>query len=154
VSRDGVLSILSLILGVALTVVVGAFSGFSTNPDRTAAFNSAHRELARIGATGTLEELQQQVYKLAQKYPGFGSPEPHPAIAIIKTYPLLLGTFSLGCLCLLRPKNKWIAAIFTPAAIVGYLIIGLDAALSLAGAALLAPILSATYVRIKRKIAP
>jgi len=152
--RNGALTLLSLVLALALAVVVGAFLGYSTNPDRTAAFDAAQMELARSGASGTLEELQKRQLELAQKHPSFNSQEPHAAIAILKWHPLLLGAFSLGLLCLFRPSMPWIAAVFVPAAAISYFVINLSAALSVLGALVLSLIWVAIYARYRKKVAP
>ncbi|MCK6430699.1 MAG: hypothetical protein L6Q72_16705, partial [Burkholderiaceae bacterium] len=114
-TRDGVLSLLALGLALAFSVVVGGFLGFSTNPDRTAAFDAAHMELAKSGASGTIEELQRRQLELAQKHPGFNSPNPPAPVAILKWHPLLLGAFSVVLLCAFRPSWRWATAVFDSA---------------------------------------
>ena len=152
--RDGILSLLSLGLALAFSLVIGGFLGFSTNPDRTAAFDAAHMELARSGATGTLEELQRRQLELAQKQPGFSSPDPLTPIAILKWHPLLLGAFGLVLLCVFRPSTRWTAAVFLPAAAVSYLVINVSAALGVLAATCLSLIWSAIYARLRKKVAP
>jgi hypothetical protein len=152
-SRDGVLSLLALGLALAFSVVIGGFLGFSTNPDRTAAFDAAHFELARSGASGSIEELQRRQLELAQKYPGFDSPNPPAPVAILKSHPLLLGAFSLVLLCAFRPSWRWTAAVFVPAAAAAYLVINLTAAIGVLAAAGVSLIWWAIYARFK-KVAP
>lgn len=154
VLRDGLLSLLSLVVALGLALVVGGFLGWSSNPDRTATFDAAHMELARSGASGTIEELQKRQYELAQKHPGFQSPDPPTAVAILKTHPWLLSAFSLPLLCLLRPSSAWIAAVFIPAAAVSYLVVGSTAALAILGAIVLSIIWSVSYARLRTKVAP
>ena len=152
--RDGLFSLMSLLLGLALALVVGSFMGWSTNPDRTAAFDAANMELARSGFSGTHEEIDKRRYELAQKYPGFNSPEPNTLIAILKWHPLLLGAFSLVLLSLFRPSIVWTTAVFVPTAVMSYLIINLNAALALLAAMVVSLIWSAAYARFRKKIAP
>jgi hypothetical protein len=154
VSRDWVLSLLSLGLAWVFAIVVGGILGYSTHPERTAAFDAAHMELARSGATGTIEELQRRQFELAQKYPGFNSPEPHRTIAILKWHPLLLGAFSLGFLCVFHPSTRSTAAVFLPAAAVSYLVINMTAAFGVLAAVGLSLLWSVIYARIRRKVAP
>jgi hypothetical protein len=152
--RDGVLTLLSLVLALVSAIVVGAFLGFSTNPDRTAAMDAAHMEMARSGVTGTLEELQKRQLELAQKHPGFDSPAPHTTLAILKWHPLLLGAFSFVLLCVFRPSRPWVVAVFLPAAAIAYLVINLSAALGVLGAMVLSLIWSAIYARLRTRAAP
>jgi hypothetical protein len=152
--RDGMLSLLSLGLALAFSLVVGGFLGFSTNPDRTAAFDAAHMELARSGASGTLEEIQRRQLELAQKHPGFNSPDPLTPVAILKWHPVLLGAFSLVLLCVFRPSTRWTAVVFIPAAAVSYLVINVTAALGVLAAAGLSLLWSAIYAHFRTKIAP
>lgn len=150
-SRNGVRSVLSLSLALVFALVVGGLFGFSTNPDRTAAFDAAQMELARSGASGTLEELQERQLGLAQKHPGFNSPEPHAAIAILKSHPLLLGVFSLGFLGVFRPSTRWTAAVFLPATAVSYVVINVTAALGVFAATALSLTWSAIYARLRKE---
>lgn len=148
--RDGVLSLLALGLALAFSIVIGGSLGFSTNPDRTAAFDAAHKELARSGASGTTEELQRRQLELAQKHPGFNFPNPPAPVAILKWHPLLLGAFSLVLLCMFRPSWRWTAAVFVPAAVVGYLVINLTAAVGVLAAAGVSLIWSAINARFRK----
>jgi hypothetical protein len=113
-----------------------------------------HMEMAQSGVSGTLEELQKRQFELAQKHPGFNSPAPHTAIAILKFHPLLLGVFSFGLLCVFRPSMSLIAAVFVPAAAVSYLVIGLGAALSVLGAMVMCFVWLVIYARFRRRVAP
>ena len=152
--RDAARSLLSLVLALTSALLTGAFLGFSTNPDVTAAFDAANMEMARSGFSGTQEEIEKRHLELAQKQPGFNSPKPHTTIAILKWHPFLLGLFSLGFLCVFRPSMQWIAVVFLPAAVVTYLVISLTASLTLLGALVLALMWSAIYARIRKKVAP
>jgi uncharacterized membrane protein (DUF106 family) len=152
--RDGWLSLLSLLLALALAFLVGSFLGWSSNPDKSAAFAAAHLEMARSGISGSLEELQKRQYELAQKQPGFDSPDPHITIAILKTHPSLLAVFSLVFLCLLRPSWAWAAVVFVPVTLATYFFIGVVAALSVLVALTLSIVWSFTYARLKKKSAP
>ena len=152
--RDVMRSVLSLGLALALALVIGGLLGFSTNPDRTAAFDAAQMELARSGASGSLEELQRRQLELAQKHPGFNSPDPATPVAILKWHPLLLGAFSLVLLCAFRPSPRWIAAIFLPAAAVSYVVINVTAAVGVLAAVGISLIWSAIYARLRKKVAP
>jgi Flp pilus assembly protein TadB len=152
--RSAFLSVLSLVLGLGVALVVGSFLGWSTNPDKSAAFAAAHLEMARSGVSGSLEELQKRQFELAQKQPGFNSPDPHATVAILKTHPLLLGVFSLLFLCVFRPSWLWTAIVFVPVAVAAYFLVAPTAAIGVLAAAVLSIIWSFTYARLRRKVAP
>ena len=153
-ARSAFLSLLALVLGLGAALVVGFFLGWSTNPEKSAAFATAHIEMARSGVSGSLEELQKRQFELAQKQPGFNSPDPHTTVAILKTHPLLLGAFSLLFLCVFRPSWLWTAIVFVPVAAATYFLVAPAAALSVLAAAVLSIIWSFASARFKRKVAP
>lgn len=153
-ARSAFFSVLSLVLGLAGALFVGSMLGWSSNPDKSAAFAAAHLEMARSGVSGSLEELQKRQFELAQKQPGFDSPDPHTSVAILKTHPLLLGAFSLLFLCVFRPAWRWTAIVFAPVAAAAYFLVAPAAAIGVIAAAALAILWFFAYARLRKKIAP
>src|SRR5690242_4781083 len=152
-ARSAFLSVLSLVLGLAVALVVGSMLGWSTNPDKSAAFAAAHLEMARSGVSGSLEELQKRHFELAQKQPGFNSPNPHTTVAILKSNPFLLGAFSLLFLCVFQPSWLWTAIVFVPVAAVIYFVVAPAAAVGVLAAGVLSILWSLAYARFRRKVA-
>jgi hypothetical protein len=153
-ARSAFLCVLSSVLGLAVALVVGSMLGWSTNPDKSAAFVAAHLEMARSGISGSLEELQKRQFELAQKQPGFNSPDPHTAVAILKSNPFLFGAFSLLFLCVFRPPWLWTAIVFGPVAAATYFLVAPAAAVSVLAAAVLSILWSLAYARVRGKVAP
>ena len=152
--RSAFLSVLSSVLGLAVALVVGSMLGWSSNPDKSAAFAAAHLEMARSGVNGSLEELQRRQFELAQKQRGFNSPDPHTAIAILKSNPSLFGAFSLLFLCVFRPIWLWTAIVFVPATVATYFLVAPTAAIGVLAAGLMSMLWSFVYARVRRKVAP
>jgi hypothetical protein len=153
-ARSAFLSVLSLVLGFVVALVVGSMLGWSTNPDKSAAFAAAHFEIARSGVSGSLEELQKRQFELAQKQPGFNSPDPHTTVAILKSHPFLLGAFSLFFLCVLRPSWLWTAIVCVLVAAATYFLVAPAVAVSVLAAGVLSILWSLAYARFRRKVAP
>jgi hypothetical protein len=154
-ARNATRSLLSLALALVLAIVVGAFSGWSDNPDRSAALAVAWREMAVAGVSARTEkELWKLHDEWAQRHPGFHSPQPSIPIAILKSNPYLMGIFSLGLLCLFRPSRAWIAGVFLPAAMLSYFVINLSQALGLILAVSVCLLASTLYAHRRQKFDP
>jgi hypothetical protein len=126
--------------------------GYYVNPDRSAAFAAAHKEMVLSGmGARTLGELQKIHHQLAQKYPGFDASDPPMAIAVLKSNPFFMGIFLLVFLGLFRPDIRSIFIVFLPVIIVVHLLVNYKAAASVLTAAVVAGIWSIAYVRIKKR---
>ncbi|MBV1915963.1 MAG: hypothetical protein KUG72_11295 [Pseudomonadales bacterium] len=102
----------ALILASLSSVIVGSFFGWSTNPDRSAAFLSSSKEMAESGYYGTLEEVERKHAELAKRDSRYYAQEPPTYIAILKSNTPLLGVFSLLWMILLRPNPSSVIPVF------------------------------------------
>lgn len=152
VLRQIILCLTSLVLGISIALLVGSFKGYYVNPDRSAAFAAAHKEMVQSGmGAGTLEELQNIHRQLAQKYPGYDALEPPMAITVLKTHPFLMGIFLLVFLGVFRPDIRSIFIVFLPVIIAVHLLINYKAAGGVIVVAVLAGIWSIVDIRVKKR---